>query len=91
MKNIFCLKKINDLPPSIQKSITKKERSPSMYDNILSLFDKKKQLTVNEIIVAYYRLYKKHHPRSVSTSVYYLKKTKKLKQIGISLFEKNTK
>lgn len=58
-ENNFDLDSLSDLPPSIVKLvITRKPKNRNIYDKILELMSVKKSLSLNEIIVGLYRLFK---------------------------------
>jgi len=74
MKNNFDLKNIEDIPNNLKKEL-KLNRISSHSKKLLSLFEKKNILCIDEIIVGLYRLYKLEKTRTwVSYTLYNLNK-----------------
>lgn len=85
-KNIFNLKEINDLPKNVSKEIKINKRH-DVARKLLSLFDIKKELSINEILVGLYRVYKIVKTRIwVSSTLYNLKRSNIIKNITNKTF-----
>lgn len=77
--NIFDTKNIDDLPASVKKNIEK--RTDTTTFKIVSLFDIKKELSVEEVIVGLYRMYKIEKPKERLCSIlHFLKKSGRIEK-----------
>lgn len=80
-ENIFNLDKIDDIPDNCKKQL-KLINIRDDAKKLLDLFDKKQVLTIDEIIVGMYRLYKIEKTRIwVSSTLYNLSRKKLVKKI----------
>lgn len=84
--SIFCIKDLSGLPESLINDLSKKRgRKPDKQKNLVRLFEVAgRPLTLNEIAVGYYRMYKKEWPvKNLKAMMYHLCKTKR------DMFEKD--
>jgi hypothetical protein len=83
-EDVFNLFDLSDLPEKIVDRIVQVETR-----RILSLFEIKKRLSVDEVIVGLYRAHKIEKSRGlVSSHLYALSKRKLIKKVGKGLYEK---
>ena len=80
-EDIFNLDKIDDIPDGCQKEL-KLFNIRSDTRQLLGLFERKNRLSIDEIIVGLYRLYKLERTRTwVSATLYNLSKKELVKKI----------
>lgn len=80
--NIFDINNLSDLPKELQKQI-KPDGLSNKTKMVLSLFEKKRSLSTDEIIVGIYRVYKQSITRTwVATTCYNLKRSGVIKKDG---------
>lgn len=86
-KNIFDINNISDLSGDCKKQLKNKFADETL--RLLDLFERKPVLSISEVIVALYRLYKIVKSRTwVSTTLYNLGQKKLIKRIGPGVYEK---
>jgi len=67
-QNLWDLKNLDDLPPAIQKSITRVDRSGANTKMIMELLLLKPEWTINEVLVAVYRKFDTELKRNLVSS-----------------------
>jgi hypothetical protein len=86
--NIFSSDNTDDLPEKCKEQLRKK-RDGTTSQKVLKLFDLKRVLTINEIIIALYRKHKTVKERGpLSNILHYLNKRNAIKKIGVGTYEK---
>lgn len=82
MLDIYDTLNLDDLPPELRKEL--RDRCLNLYDEkIASLFYEKKELSIDEVLIALYRKYQLIKKRTwVSNRFYYMSKRKIIKKVS---------
>lgn len=85
--NIFDTKNTSDLPDEVRQECKKFFRNDT--EQLLSLFDIKDSLNIDEIIIGLFRKYKLQKTRTwVSSTVYNLSRKNLLESLGNGVYKK---
>jgi hypothetical protein len=89
-QNVFDIESTEDLPESCRKQIVNLNTVKTRTTLVFEMFDIKEQLTVNEILVAMYRLHKISATRDYIASILciLIKKNLVRKVSGTNIYEK---
>ena len=86
--NLFDLSDLSDLDAQVRSQININSGNLQTSDMMLICFQKQNILTINEIIVSLYRLFKAHVTRAlIRQTVHVLKKKNKITQVRRGVYE----